>query len=204
MKLYMIRHGQTTANRDEIFAGQVEVKLTEEGRRQAESIRPILEMLHFDRVYSSDLSRAMDTQKLAMPEADVMVTPLLREVGVGRLELCAFKAMEPEDRAYITHFHDYKRFGGESTGEVLSRVSAFLHELEESGCETVAAFAHAGLIRFILRHVLNADFENNCLVIGNCSIHVFEYRDGKWRLYAWNYGDALQSLKKGLKSDGFI
>ena len=191
MRLFMIRHGQTTANRDAIFAGQVEVALTEEGRRQAEALRPVLTKMHFDRIYSSTLGRAIETQLLAMPDAEVIRTPLLQEVGVGRLELMPFKDMLPEDQAYIAGSHDYSPFGGESPQMALNRVQSFLQELEASGCERVAAFAHAGLIRYILRYVLQADFGNTRVVTDNCSIHVFEFKNGEWRLLAWNYGAVL-------------
>ena len=83
MKLFLVRHGQTTANVDKIYAGQTDVMLTEAGREQAMAIRPILENFQFDKVYTSDLTRAMDTQALALPFEDPIRTPLLREIDVG-------------------------------------------------------------------------------------------------------------------------
>ena len=60
MKLFLIRHGQTTANVSrKAYCGQTDVPLTELGRQQAEAIRPILSRHQFDRVFSSDLSISM-------------------------------------------------------------------------------------------------------------------------------------------------
>ena len=62
MKLYVARHGQSEANLTKSYAGQTDSKLTPQGRQEALEIRPILEGISFDRVYSSDLSCAIETQ----------------------------------------------------------------------------------------------------------------------------------------------
>ena len=79
MKLFMIRHGQTTANETVTYAGQTDAKLTELGKQQAAAIAPVLEGIPFDKVYSSDLSRAYVTQQLALPDYTATLLPLLRE-----------------------------------------------------------------------------------------------------------------------------
>ena len=85
MKLFMVRHGQTTGNVAGLIYGQVDYPLTQKGREQATAIRPILERFKFNRVYSSDLSRAVETQQIALPGVEGIKTPLLREFDVGRL-----------------------------------------------------------------------------------------------------------------------
>ena len=84
MILFLVRHGQSVANVTKIYSGHNDVPLTEEGRAQAVALRPVLSELTFDRVYSSDLSRAIDTQLLALPGVEGIRTPLLREIDVGR------------------------------------------------------------------------------------------------------------------------
>ena len=66
MLLFLIRHGQTTANETGTYSGQTDVMLTELGKAQAEAIRPVLAQYKFDRVYSSPLSRAVHTAELIM------------------------------------------------------------------------------------------------------------------------------------------
>ena len=94
MLLFLIRHGQTTANETGTYSGQTDVMLTELGKAQAEAIRPVLAQYKFDRVYSSDLTRAIDTQKLAIPEAQGICSPLLREMDVGSLAGQSIKAVK--------------------------------------------------------------------------------------------------------------
>ena len=187
MKLFLVRHGQTTANVDKIYAGQTDVMLTEAGREQAMAIRPILENFQFDKVYTSDLTRAMDTQALALPFENPVHTPLLREIDVGSLvgkTVDTLKALAPEK---VRLERDYSYFGGESRPMVCDRFRKFLDMLEQEPCENVAAFAHNGLILCAAQVVLGANLALGSLAGPNCGIHVFEYKNGKWKILAWNY-----------------
>lgn len=181
MRLFLIRHGQTVANQGRCFTGQSDVALTEEGRLQAVQIRPILEKIQFDKVFSSDLSRAVITQQLALPDYTAEQTKLLREFDVGSL------VGKRSDEIPASERKPYEYYGGESSADVCNRVRAFFKELEGKPWENVAAFAHSGLIISALRVVVNADFPFSAVKCGNCSIHVFEYDGSRWKLLAWNY-----------------
>lgn len=181
MRLYLVRHGQTVFNLERRYTGQADVALTETGRMEAVQIRPILENIKFDKVFSSDLSRAVITQQLALPGYTAEQTNLLREADVGSLEGVCSAEIPPSERK------PYEYYGGESTADVCKRVRAFLKELEGKPWENVAAFAHSGLIINTLRVVLNAESSVGAVRCGNCSIHVFEYDGSRWRLLSWNY-----------------
>ena len=187
MKLFFVRHGQTTANNERIYVGQSNVQLTEEGREQARQIRPILAKFSFDKVYTSDLSRAVDTQELALPFEGAVHTKLLREMDVGTAQGQSygepFKNISSEEKKK----YGYTLFGGESREMVCDRVREFLKELEENPCENVAAFAHAGLISCAMQVILESGSLAGKINNPNCGIHIVEYKDGKWQLLAWNY-----------------
>jgi len=188
MKLFLIRHGQTTANFKKNFVGQSDVPLPETGRQQAEAIRPILAKFPFDRVFSSDLSRAIDTQKISLPFEGAERTELLREYSVGTLEGRNWEEFYANGQnAEIRKTRNYTSFGGENSEMVQSRVRKFLKELEDSPSDYVAAFAHCGLMTVFLQVVLGASFDHRITQTPNCAIHVFEYDGNKWSLLAWNY-----------------
>lgn len=189
MKLFLIRHGQTTANVNKQYAGQQDVPLTEEGRQQAERIRPILGQISFDKVYSSDLSRAINTQMLALPGVEGERTALLREYDVGSLVGLHFDEVRRLHGGQIStgSIRGYADFGGESTEMVCQRMRSFLSELEADACENVAAFVHNGIMNSMLEIVLGVAFDRQAVRSGNCAIHVFEFDGTKWRLIAWNY-----------------
>ena len=185
MKLFLIRHGESVANREMTYAGQSDAKLTELGCDQARAIRPILENIPFGKVYSSDLSRAYDTQKLALPDFCAELTPLLREYDVGNLEGKPFLTMA--QRTNCEDARDYSPYGGENTELVNQRIRKFLRMLEEDPCDYVAAFAHNGVMCSTLSVVLGAPYEYSAVRSGNCAIHVFDFDGKMWRLAAWNY-----------------
>ncbi len=187
MKLFLIRHGQSEANLNQTYTGQSDVPLTETGRKEAEAIRPILEKFTFDRVYSSDLSRAVDTQKLALPGVEAQTTPLLREFALGSLVGMKFTEVREKYGTQIAKNRDYSPFGGESSEDVCRRLQEFLTMLEADPCDCVAAFAHGGIMGSMMQIVLGTDYDRAAVRSNNCAIHVFEYDGTKWRLLAWNY-----------------
>ena len=84
-KLYLIRHGQTVDNVNQIMQGQTQGELTAEGEEQARQLRDQLQRKHFDAFVSSDLKRSVDTCRIiAEPFGmEVVQTPLLRERDWG-------------------------------------------------------------------------------------------------------------------------
>ena len=86
MKIFFVRHGQTTANLTKVYSGQHDFLLTDLGKEQAASIRPYMESIPFDKVFSSDLTRVVQTQQLALPDAEVALrSPLIREIDAGSI-----------------------------------------------------------------------------------------------------------------------
>lgn len=187
MRLFLIRHGESQANIDRVYAGHVDTPLTANGCEQARSIRNVLARIPFDRVYTSDLSRAWDTQKYALPNAACTPTQLLREFNVGDLAGQSFVWHKNK----IAMDRDYSPYGGESVEDVRMRLDRFCQMLENDPCENVAAFTHHGIVVCMLRKILGHGFDSSLLHSYNCSVHVFEYTEGKWRLLAFNYMNPL-------------
>ena len=67
MKLYLIRHGESETNLAGHYTGWSQVNLTEKGVRDAEGVRPIIQNIKFDNIFSSDLILAMKTAETAIP-----------------------------------------------------------------------------------------------------------------------------------------
>jgi len=190
MRLFLVRHGQTTGNLVARYNGQKDVPLTELGQQQAAAIRPILEKFSFDRVYTSDLSRTVDTQRFALPGAERITTPLLREIDVGSAVDREYAQVRAENPGWIAikDPDGYRRFGGESMMDVCDRVKAFFDLLEKDPCDNAIAFTHNGYISAVMCHILGSvDFDRSALRSNNCSIHILEREEKGWRLLAWNY-----------------
>lgn len=188
MLLYMIRHGQSEANAAGIHSGWGQYRLTEKGESDAAEAGEKLRGIKFDRVYTSDLIRAMRTREIALPDAEPTVTELIREKNVGSVvgmspEECRERYGEVYVNARATG--DFSVFGGETLEDHRDRVLKFLKMLEADPCERVAAFCHYGtILRMYSIAMKNNDTAHP--VCKNCCITVFEYSDGEWSLKEWD------------------
>lgn len=187
MTLYLIRHGESTANAGHLHAGWAQISLSAAGRAQAEKAGKLIAGIPFERVISSDLKRAEETCCLALPGREYEKEPLIREISVGSL---SGKNAEECATLYGELYADNKRvqnfvpFGGEDRTALLERISAFMRKAETFQEMNVAVFTHEGVLRGMLDLVLGEQ-DRNRVVCGNCCIAVFEYAKGSWRLYSW-------------------
>jgi broad specificity phosphatase PhoE len=71
VRFYLIRHGESEANSQGIYAGQSDSLLTDGGKKEAQALgrTAFLRETPFWRLYSSDLSRAHNTALFALQEA---------------------------------------------------------------------------------------------------------------------------------------
>ena len=83
--LYLVRHGETVDNVNQIMQGQTQGELTKNGIRQAEEVRDSMASEDFAAIIASDLKRSVDTAVIiAEPHhQEVVQTPLLRERDWG-------------------------------------------------------------------------------------------------------------------------
>ena len=160
-RLYLMRHGAVSyfdpGGRPIREDG---VGLNDEGRRDAEAARALLEPTRFDRVVASDLRRAVETAQIVAPEAAIEEWPDLRELrGAGlsgipaeRLEaefVHAFRGIVPNEKRFL---------GGETIGELFDRVLPALDRLLADGnWDTLLAVLHGGVNRAILSYALTGD-----------------------------------------------
>ena len=182
MFLYMIRHGESTANVERLHAGWAQVPLTQNGRADAYAAKEILKEIHFDKVYSSDLLRAIETVKIALPNTIHILTDLIREINVGELSGKSIsQCIDIYGDRYLKDkaARDFSFYGGENGTMQMKRVGKFLDMI--SG-ENVAAFCHEGTIRCTLK--LANDAEADTRILKNGGVYLFENNDGKWNFKA--------------------
>ncbi len=76
-KLVLLRHGESTWNKENRFTGWTDVDLTDEGRQQAASSGKLLKEqgFTFDLAYVSVLKRALRTLWIALDELDLLWIP---------------------------------------------------------------------------------------------------------------------------------
>ena len=87
---YMIRHGQTEANANQVMAGSTDSPLTQFGIEQAHQAKKIVKLLdiHPAAIYHSHLSRARDTAAIINEALNLPMfeDPDLSEICAGEME----------------------------------------------------------------------------------------------------------------------
>lgn len=188
MRLILVRHGQSEANAARVHSGWAQIPLTEKGREDALISRDYLRGLSIDRVYSSDLLRARQTCEIALGGIEPILTPLLREIGVGKASGLSVAACEEAfGEVYVEGKKrlDYRALGGESALEHQARAREFLRLLERDPAPCIVAFCHEGTMRCLRNEIegLEPFTRHPCRNGGIC---LLDFDGSSWKVSGWN------------------
>lgn len=180
MKLYIIRHGETDWNKTFRLQGQSDIPLNEYGRELARITSDALKDITFDVIYSSPLSRALETAQIMRRDrlVDIVTDDRLVEISFGVDE---GRNKDELGEHFSNFFFAPDQFipseGGETYEAVCARAADFFKEqiepLRESK-KTVLVVAHGTMNKALMLHMKNiairdiwkGEFQKNCCV--NC------------------------------------
>ena len=177
--LYLVRHGQTELNVQNILQGWHDSPLTARGREQALTTRAAFKDrgVTFDHVYSSPLGRARGTAELIVGEGrSIELVDDLREWHLGSLEGTSNREMP------ALPWVDYPvAFGGESEGELRERMVAALSRImARPQHDCVLAVSHGSACQEFLEHVIGGGEQPD-----NGAVLHFGYCGGAFSLLDW-------------------
>lgn len=100
-KLVVIRHGESTWNRENRFTGWTDVELTKKGREEAKEAGSILKQqnYNFDLAYTSVLKRAIRTLWIVLEEMDLMWIPVKRNWRLNERHYGALQGLDKAETA---------------------------------------------------------------------------------------------------------
>lgn len=171
--IWLLRHGQTTANAQEVIQGpRIDAPLSDLGVRQAASLGEALADRPIEVVYSSPLVRARDTAEAlvrrhqrrdasAKGQLAVQVVPELYEMDygsfVGRSYTDIRDEMDQVLDAWRMGFVDQAFPGGESAALAQHRIRPFATRVVEAAREReVAIVAHGRINRVLIATLTGA------------------------------------------------
>ena len=140
LRLHLIRHGETLWSRSGQHTGRTDLALTAHGEQQARSLKPLLDTIRFDAVFTSPALRARQTYTLAgLAAPAAVVEPDLAEWDYGQYE----GKTSNDIRRDWPGWNCYRDgcLGGESPGDVSDRADRLIARL----CHlrgNVALFSH--------------------------------------------------------------
>ncbi len=173
LKIYLFRHGQTTYNRDKIFTGWNDAKLTSLGVKQAKVIARKLKNKKFEVAFQTCLLRSKRTLKEVLkfhPECDELIEAnRMVERSYGGLEgMKHSTAIEKYGEDKFNCWHrgfNCRPPHGESFADVEKRVKIFIGELKKYMKEnqvSVAISAHGNSIRLFRKIMEHLSIKETC------------------------------------------
>ena len=185
VRFVIVRHGLSIYNKERKFTGQSDIPLDEIGFEQAKNTAEyILNNYKIDKVYSSDLIRAVET---ARPIAEALNLPIITDSELREINAGCWQDMYIEDikKEYYDDFYKWAtdvgnaRCGdGESSAELNVRAKRVFEKLAlENEGKTVLVATHGGLIRAIRCVWLNIPLDEmkNVKHVSNASVTVAEF-----------------------------
>ena len=100
-KLVLVRHGESTWNKENRFTGWTDVDLSEKGRQEAQEAGEVLktEGYIFDVAYTSVLKRAIRTLWTVLDEMDLMWIPVHRSWRLNERHYGALQGLNKAETA---------------------------------------------------------------------------------------------------------
>lgn len=154
-KLILVRHGETSYTVQGKYCGHEDVPLNEAGKEQARRLRESIKGVAIDTVYSSDLTRCLQTATIVFPDKTITKHKSLREIDFGAFSGHTFKEVEKKyPGIYKTWMEDpanVKIPNGESIQDLTKRVKDAFKEITSGNPgKNVAIVSHGGPLRIML------------------------------------------------------
>ncbi len=203
-----MRHGYSVGNEQGLCTGYYDCELNETGRRQAALLcRYLVENERLDRIYSSDLVRAVQT---VAPAAEALSLPIvkesaLREMNAGRWEGISFDEVKVRYAEEYAAWHEKQSgarpLNGESWDELLARAGAWMDKtVQKEEGHTILLATHGGVIKALECHFLGKPlaYMNEIDWVSNASVSEVHYEGGVYTIIRRSYDDFLSGLQTAL------
>lgn len=189
MEVVLARHGETEWSRSGRHTGRTDVRLTEAGVRHAELLGPRLAGRRFAAVFTSPLSRASETCRLAGQGKGAQVREELLEWDYGEYEGITTPEIRERRPGWLLWRDGCP--GGEDARQVGSRADRLIGELRGIGGDA-ALFAHGHVLRAIAARWVGLPAQSGgLLALSTATLSVLGYEREVAVIRLWNDGSHL-------------
>ncbi|AJG78383.1 TPA: histidine phosphatase family protein [Bacillus cereus] len=223
VEFYLVRHGKTMLNTTDRVQGWVDAPLTKEGVVVAENLGKGLKEVKFEKAYSSDSGRAIETAKIVLDHSgnkdmNINQSKNLREACFGEFEgelnhtfrekLAQANNMTMEE--FMNNFDvdimqktaakiDSSK-QAEDTETVTKRmkkeVDQIAEEVAEDGGGKVLVVSHGTSLMDLLYAISPESLNEVEEGLGNASVSKVVYKDGKYKVQSVNDMSYVEKGKK--------
>lgn len=193
MEIYLIRHGECYSSSNTYYDTSkrtMDPPLTERGIQQAKELSLYVADVSFDKIYCSDLKRAIQTAEIMNSKNTKIITEkCFREIDVGYLNQNSWDDYPDIYQRWKMHDEDIAYPGGENGEDVWKRCNEVFAKIEKENYNRIAIVCHGGTIRSILCGILGIAQEKRFYFgcpIENCSISKLQYIDNHFYIDTMN------------------
>ena len=162
VKLFLIRHGQTSWNVEGRYQGDKDIDLNGVGIKQAKLAAKYLSRINFSNIYCSSLKRTIDTANIISKgrNLQIIVRENLKEMNFGKWEGLKFHQINEEFnddyQKWLKDPYNTPPTGGESFKKLKDRSIAEIDSIvsENKDGSSIAVVTHGGVILSLLIHWL--------------------------------------------------
>ena len=183
-QIYLIRHGETEWSLSGQHTGITDIPLTENGRKVARLLEPVLAKETFALVLTSPLERARETCELAGLGERAEIDSDLMEWNYGQYEGLTPKQIHAQAPEWML-FNDGCP-GGESPEQVGARVDRVIARVRAVEGH-VALFAHGHIFRVFAARWLGLPATAGChFLLDTATLNILGYYRGIPAVKRWN------------------
>lgn len=193
MNIYLIRHGEIQKD----GKSHDKLELSQKGFKQADLLGQRLAKYTIEKIYSSDMVRALQTSNAINKylNVEIVVRHNLREIDMGE---CTngwdnIKERYPDFmEKFSSHVIDVPYPNGECGKDVWNRSFTVINEIINIDFNNVAIVAHGGTIRALISGLLGLGQERRFFIgapFENCCISIIKYNKNDNRFYIHTIND---------------
>lgn len=185
-EIFLARHGETEWSLSGQHTGKSDIPLTDNGRRHAEALGARLAGREFVAVFTSPLSRASETCKLAGLGDRAEIREELLEWDYGEYEGRTTADIRETVPGWTVWTHETP--GGETAAEVGARCDALIEDLLQIE-GNVACFGHGHLLRVLGARWMGIPPEKGAnLALSTGTLSILGWERVNRTLELWNDG----------------
>lgn len=208
-KVYVVRHGQTAWNLEEVFRGRADIPLDETGKTEVHLAGQALQNETIHAIYSSPLSRSMETAENVAKFHKIPVSPLEAIVDISYGDWEGVRLKEVAEKypdlysLWLKEPHSIRFPNGESLEEVRMRTMGAVEKLLlNHPNETIVLVAHRVPNKVICCTLLGLDNSHFWRIQQDtASTNLFIHKDDQWIVSFINDTSYLKVLGKTPLSD---
>ncbi|MBU3157350.1 histidine phosphatase family protein [Clostridium estertheticum] len=194
MNIYFIRHGQ----KQDDSKNCATMELTKIGFEQANLLGKRLKIYNIERIYSSDMVRAIQTSETINKylKVDLIVNHELREIDMGEYNDKGLKFIQDNYpnffKEFSKHTSDLPYPKGECGEDVWKRTQIIVNEIINCGLKNVAVVLHGGIIGVLICGFLGIGQHKRFFLgepLENCSISIIKYDNKANNYYLQSFND---------------